>query len=174
MLCPYKGAGAQRRAQQSERRTAPFGKLRAGRNGCATKDESDGRQSEERFLDCAGRRVRKSERGRKSRPAPLGMTVRVGGNKRGATSRRSQPRSRSAWSIRTREGRGKSGAFFRARLPRDQSVSGLAGKRAPRRGQKRRRAAAVQSKDGDVKSPLQTDWLSRKNKEKADPSLRSG
>jgi len=30
-------------------------------------------KSEERFLDCAGRRVRRSERGRKSRPAPLGM-----------------------------------------------------------------------------------------------------
>ena len=30
---------------------------------------------EERFLDCAGRRFRRSESGGKSRPASLGMTV---------------------------------------------------------------------------------------------------
>jgi hypothetical protein len=31
-------------------------------------------KEEERFLDCAGRRFRRSENGRKNRPAPLGMT----------------------------------------------------------------------------------------------------
>src|SRR3989442_13505227 len=33
------------------------------------------KKSEERFLTCAGRPVRRSERERKSRPAPFGMTI---------------------------------------------------------------------------------------------------
>ena len=39
------------------------------------KAESRKQKAEERFLDSAGRRVRRSKRGRKNRPAPLGMTV---------------------------------------------------------------------------------------------------
>jgi hypothetical protein len=44
--------------------------------------------------------------------------------------------------------------------------------------QKRRRAAALQSKDGEIKSPLQTKGTMHRaptnDEEEADPSLRSG
>src|SRR5438445_13205046 len=55
--------------------------------------------NEERFLDCAGRRVRRSERGGKSRPAPLGMTlvcVRGYGTAEAVPSRRTGSRKEQA------------------------------------------------------------------------------
>src|SRR5260370_38340069 len=44
--------------------------------GCGTRllGMSQSYECEERFLDCAGRPLRRSEAERKSRPAPLGMT----------------------------------------------------------------------------------------------------
>jgi hypothetical protein len=38
----------------------------------------EGKEGEERFLDCADRLLRRSEVGGKSRSAPLGMTTRLG------------------------------------------------------------------------------------------------
>jgi len=55
-----------RTSKRLERRTA--------RNGCATKDESDGKRSEERFLICTGGPLRQNEVGKESQPAPFGMT----------------------------------------------------------------------------------------------------
>jgi len=46
-------------------------------------------QEEERFLTCTGRRFRRSESGRKSRPASFGMTV-VGVRSDGQAAKRAQ------------------------------------------------------------------------------------
>src|SRR6266446_3478864 len=52
----------------------------SGTTGWAVQSQFEGKRREERFLTCAGRPFHRSERERKSRPAPFGMTA--GGKRR--------------------------------------------------------------------------------------------
>jgi len=62
---------------QQGRRTSTTAPLKITRDGAPISPIGPNpTKCEERFLDCAGRRFRRSENGRKSRPAPLGMTPR--------------------------------------------------------------------------------------------------